>query len=144
MTTTARPTKRRLISRLTKRPGAHGRRQAAMRKTRPYFDSVDRTQEGIKQANLTEFSSRLPPMVTCQAIAASGATRTVDTVSDAGGLSACTAAPDDCSLRGAICGAAECGSAAKFRWPSFTGESVAEISFATYTGHIMCCQHKEK
>jgi len=44
--------------------------------------------------------------VVTSAIAAQGATRTVDNNSDNGALTACTAAANDCSLRGAISGAA--------------------------------------
>ena len=42
----------------------------------------------------------------CSFGAAKAATRTVDTVADNGALTACTAAANDCSLRGAISGAA--------------------------------------
>lgn len=68
-------------------------------------------------------------LVNCQAIAASGATRTVDTVSDAGGLSACTAAPDDCSLRGAIAGATA-GDTIDFASPLFDSPQVITLSEA--------------
>lgn len=48
------------------------------------------------------------------ALYSKGATRTVDTTSDNGGLTACTAAASDCSLRGAIAASASSGDVIDF------------------------------